>query len=70
MWQDPIVAETRALRDDYGRQLDYNMGAMFDDLMAQQAGHPERVVAFPPRTPAVATVANLEGKRDKPSGEP
>ena len=57
MWQDPIVAETRALRDEYARQFNYNINEIFKDLMAKQAAHPERIVAFPPRKPTVSTVA-------------
>lgn len=49
MWKDPIVTETRALRDEYARQFNYNTDAIFDDLMAKQATHLERVVSLPPR---------------------
>ena len=49
MWKDPIVAETRSLRDEYARQFDYDADAMFDDLIKKQAMHPERVVSLPPR---------------------
>ncbi len=62
MWQDPIVAETRALRDEYARQLNYDINSIFKDLMAKQAAHPERVVAFPPRTPTVSTLVAKSGK--------
>ena len=61
MWQDPIVAETRALRDEYARQFNYNINDIFKDLMAKQAAHPERIVAFPPRKPTVRTVAAQPG---------
>lgn len=56
MWQDPVVAETLALRDEYARQFNYDIDNIFKDLMAKQAAHPERIVAFPPRKPAVSTV--------------
>ena len=49
MWKDPIVAETRILRDEYARQFDYDADAIFDDLIKKQAMHPERVVSLPPR---------------------
>lgn len=49
MWKDPIVTETRALRDEYARQFNFNADAMFEDLMAKQAAHSERVVSLPPR---------------------
>jgi hypothetical protein len=61
MWQDPIVAETRALRDEYARQFNYDINGIFKELMAKQAAHPERVVAFPPRTPTVSTLVAKSG---------
>ncbi len=62
MWQDPVVAETRALRDEYARQFNYDINEIFKDLMAKQAAHPERVVAFPPRKPSVSAVLAQSGK--------
>jgi hypothetical protein len=61
MWQDPIVTETRALRDEYASQFNYDINAIFEDLMAKQAKHPERIVSFPPRKPIVTTVAPQQG---------
>lgn len=61
MWQDPIVAETRALRDEYARQFNYDIDAIFEDLIAQQATHSERVVSFPPRKPVLDVVAPQQG---------
>ncbi len=58
MWKDPIVAETRALRDEYARQFNYDIDAIFQDLMAKQARHPERIVSFLPRKPIATTVAH------------
>ena len=49
MWKDPIVAQTRSLRDEYARQFDYDADAIFDDLIKKQAMHPERVVSLPLR---------------------
>lgn len=56
MWQDPVVAETRALRDEYARQFNYDIDRIFNDLMKKQASHPERVVALPPRKPLASTI--------------
>jgi hypothetical protein len=61
MWQDPIVAETRALRDEYARQFNYDIDYIFKDLMAKQAAHPERVIAFPPRKQTVSAVVAQQG---------
>ncbi len=64
MWQYPIVAETRALRDEYVRQFNYDSDAIFEDLMAKQAMHPERVVSLPSRkVKAVTRNADSERKR-------
>ncbi len=60
MWQDPIIAETRTLRDEYARQFNYDADAIFEDLMAKQAMHPERMVSLPPRK-----VGNLKHANDK-----
>ena len=65
MWQDPIVAETRALRDEYARQFNYDADAIFEDLMEKQAMHPERVVSLPPRKLGVVD----SDKRIAPHGE-
>jgi hypothetical protein len=58
MWKDPIVTETRVLRDEYARQFNYDADAIFEDLMAKQATHLERVVSLPPRKVSVSTEKN------------
>lgn len=66
MWQDPIVAETRALREEYAASLNHDISAMFHDLLSRQAEHAERVVSYPPRKPLVSEVAPqqfAEGRR-------
>lgn len=65
MWKDPIIAETRALRDEYARQLNYDIDAIFADLVAKQATHPERLVSFPPRK---ASIESLSETRNKSPG--
>jgi hypothetical protein len=60
MWKDPIVAETRDLRDEYARQFNYDIDAIFKDLMAKQAKHPERIVSFAPRKPTIAVITQQE----------
>lgn len=64
MWQDPIVAETRALRDEYARQFNYDIDGIYQDLMARQAEHPNRVVALPRRNPTISTLAADQGAPD------
>jgi len=57
-WEDPIVAETRALRqqlmDDVGNDLD----ALVKYLKERELEHPERLVSLPPRRPVVAAAAS------------
>ena len=57
MWQDPIVAETRALREEYSASLNHDPLAMFNDLVSRQAAHTDRLVSFPPRKPLFSEVA-------------
>jgi len=51
MWQDPIVAETRALRERYANQFDHNADAIFQDVLLRQAASGKKLVAFKHRTP-------------------
>lgn len=57
MWQDPIVAEIRALREEYAASLSHDPHAMFKDLVSKQAKHSDRLVSFPPRKPLFSEVA-------------
>jgi hypothetical protein len=51
MYHDPIVAETRALRESYAAEHDHDLDAIFDDLMRRQAATTRKVVSRPPRKP-------------------
>ncbi|MEX2488285.1 MAG: hypothetical protein WD356_02020 [Pseudomonadales bacterium] len=52
MWQDPIVKETRALREQYSRKLENDVDAIFDDVRKRQQASQKKLVSFPPRKPA------------------
>ncbi|WP_295443818.1 hypothetical protein [uncultured Thiodictyon sp.] len=67
MWGDPIVAETRTLRNEYARDFNYDIDAIFEDLMAKQATHPERVVSLPPRKADALTHRKRGHRQDLPS---
>lgn len=43
MWNDPIVEETRAIREAYLKKFDYDLDAVFADLKAKEQTHPERM---------------------------
>ncbi len=53
MWQDPIVKETRKLREQYAAQFKHNFNAIFEDIRKRQANSKRKRVAFPPRKPEV-----------------
>ena len=44
MWNDPIVEETRAIREAYLKKFDYDLEAVFADLKAKEQVHPERMI--------------------------
>jgi hypothetical protein len=62
MWKDPIVAETRALREQYAAQFGHDAEAIFQDILRRQAVPGKVLVSYPPRKPVeskvVAKVAN------------
>jgi hypothetical protein len=47
---DPIVEETRALRDAYAESLGCDPAAIIADLRSRQAQHPHLVVSLPTRS--------------------
>ncbi len=51
---DPIVDEVRKAREDYAKQFNYDLSAMFDDLQRRQREGGRQTVSFRPkrRTPA------------------
>ena len=51
MAEDPIVAETRALREELMNEVGNDLDALFEYLKEREKLHPERLVSFPPRRP-------------------
>ena len=51
MWQDPIVAETRSLREQYANQFNHDAEAIFQDILHRQKAPGKKLVSFPPRKP-------------------
>lgn len=52
MHDDPIVAETRKLREELQDEAGNDLDALVDLLKKREALHPERLVNFPARPPA------------------
>ena len=50
-WEDPIVAETRALRQQLTDEVGNDLDALVEYLKQRELEHPERLVSFPPARP-------------------
>jgi len=49
MYEDPIVADTRKLREELMDEVGNDLDKLFEYLKQREAMHPERLVSFPPR---------------------
>ncbi len=49
MWQDPIVKETRELRELYGAKFKHDPDAIFKDICIRQEKSERKRVALPAR---------------------
>lgn len=68
MQEDPILAELRALREEYAASFDHDPKAIYEDLLGIQAEHPGELVRYPPRKPQART-ANAATKSTKAEAE-
>ena len=51
MGRDPIVEETRKLREEYAAQFNHDPKAIFDDILKSQSRGGKKLVTFPARKP-------------------
>lgn len=58
MWEDPIVAETRALRQEMMDEVGNDLNALFAYLQREQEKYKERLVRLPPRRPVPLGVSS------------
>lgn len=49
MWQDPIVAEVRKIREAYVEQCNYDLQALYRALKAHEERSTRPKVSFPPK---------------------
>ena len=52
MQRDPIVEETRRLRNQYAASLVHDPDAIFEDIRRRQSGGGKKLVTYPPRKPS------------------
>lgn len=57
MWHDPIVEEIHQLREEYARQLDFDIDAICKDIQVKQAEGGHKLVSFPARKPKPEKIA-------------
>jgi hypothetical protein len=51
MWQDPIIKETRELREQYAAKFKNDPDAIFKDILKRQEKSERKRVTFPSRKP-------------------
>lgn len=49
MWEDPIVAEVRKIREAHAAQFNYDLKAIGQDLKQQEQASGRIFVSYPPR---------------------
>ena len=53
MWKDPIVEETRKLREEFASQFNHDADAIFEEILKRQRRGKNKLVSFIPRTEPV-----------------
>lgn len=51
MWTDPIVEETRKLRDEYAARFEYDLAGIVQDLQERERRSGRELVRCAPRKP-------------------
>jgi len=61
MWEDPIVTETRLLREQYASQFGHNADTIFQDILRRQTESSRKLVLFKARKPISVPVVAQQG---------
>ena len=56
MWEDPIVKETRAAREELFNRFNHDLAALCEYLRQKEREHGGRVVTLEPRRPEAAEI--------------
>ena len=57
MWDDPIVKETRAAREELLKRFDYDLDALCEYLEQLEAASDKKAVTLEPRRPPTQKVS-------------
>jgi hypothetical protein len=57
MWEDPIVQETRAAREELSARFNHDLSELCRYLREKEREHPGRVVTLSPRRPELTEIA-------------
>ncbi len=57
MWTDPIVDQTRKLRESYASEHSHDIDAIFQDVLKRQSESTRKLVSLPPRKPTSTSTA-------------
>jgi len=49
IWEDPIVAEVRKVREAHAARFDFDLRAIYEDLKEQEIRSKRRFVSYPPK---------------------
>ena len=52
MWEDPIVAEIRRIREEHAARFNYDLWAIYEDLKEQERKSGREFKSYPPRRSA------------------
>jgi len=66
MWDDPIVAEVRRVREELSAEFDFDPKAIFEDIRKRQAALGERLV----RQRAHPVAEPIDQSRPTPAADP
>ena len=56
MWEDPIVKETRAAREELFARFNHDLAALCEYLREKQREHSDRVITLEPRRPEAVEI--------------
>ena len=68
MWEDPIVAEVRKIREEYAAQFNFDLQALFRALKERERLDPRPKVSYPPKPAKTAPRGELAAMRNVPRG--